>query len=526
MPSAISGYINTIRNAVYGEQVRTAIVNALNACYSDVNNPSLNTEAFSAAIEAAYADGFLDIQEKSTIAGMTNQKIIYRYTGNETGYINNALYYYDGSAWVPIGASNDIEDDLTFESVFTDWEVGSMSGASGEIPALGRSDRIRTVGKIPAFSNMTIAEGYRAAVLAYEGDSYIGVLTSNGYRKTEAFTWYTGTVSISLNNDYSYVVVLAKSSDAEMSASDGSNATFTFYSPSVFRTYPTEFFPRSETESGNTAQECIDAFVSKMNKKASLIGMTGSTFANPSGILPSNTSTAEDMVRLGIACCGNDKICRVWNKRTYTVTTKNETPKNVTLTSTVHTPNLDNYYYLFGGKTGAIPNSGAYALVAACGVEGKIVVGAVGGAHGDTNRFVAMRQLMDIAKTIINGGTNSATVTAADYAACAVLPNYNPNLYEQYPLEFLYSQGGDTAYICASNTKCLSMLVMLDLCPDINQTIKFIASDAIGGTGAVFATGDIITYEDALYAAMLPSSNMAVQAVARTLGQKILSNNL
>lgn len=102
--SAISGFINTIRNAVYGEQVRGAIISALEQCYSDVSSPSLNTAAFAAAIEAAYAQGFLDIQEKSTIAGMTNEKIIYRYTGNEAGYVHNALYYHDGTTWRPIGS--------------------------------------------------------------------------------------------------------------------------------------------------------------------------------------------------------------------------------------------------------------------------------------------------------------------------------------------------------------------------------------------------------------------------------------
>lgn len=102
--SAISGFINSIRTAVYGEQVRGAIASALEQCYSDVSSPSLNTAAFSAAIEAAYADGFLDIQEKDTIAGMTNTKIIYRYTGNAAGYVHNALYYYDGTAWRPIGS--------------------------------------------------------------------------------------------------------------------------------------------------------------------------------------------------------------------------------------------------------------------------------------------------------------------------------------------------------------------------------------------------------------------------------------
>ena len=83
MASAISGYINTIRSAVYGEQVRTAIINALEACYSDVENPDLQSAAFQTAIEAAYADGILDIQTVTQISAMTNDKIIYRYNGTE-----------------------------------------------------------------------------------------------------------------------------------------------------------------------------------------------------------------------------------------------------------------------------------------------------------------------------------------------------------------------------------------------------------------------------------------------------------
>lgn len=104
MASAISQFLAQIQSAVYGEQVRGAIISAITQCYDDVTNPSLQTDAFSAAIEAAYANGFLDIQEKSTIAGMTNEEIIYRYTGNEAGYINNALYYHNGTEWVPIGS--------------------------------------------------------------------------------------------------------------------------------------------------------------------------------------------------------------------------------------------------------------------------------------------------------------------------------------------------------------------------------------------------------------------------------------
>lgn len=102
--SAISNFLNTIRTAIYGEQVRGAIADAITQCYDDVSSPSLNTAAFASVVADAYADGFLDIQEKSTIAGMTNEKIIYRYTGSEAGYIHNGLYYFNGSSWKPIGS--------------------------------------------------------------------------------------------------------------------------------------------------------------------------------------------------------------------------------------------------------------------------------------------------------------------------------------------------------------------------------------------------------------------------------------
>lgn len=103
--SAISGFINQIRTAVYGEQVRGAIVSALEQCYSDVTNPSLQTAAFEEALNTAYAGGILDIQTVTRIADMTNEKIIYRYNGTEAGK-NKGLYFYSAitSAWVLIGS--------------------------------------------------------------------------------------------------------------------------------------------------------------------------------------------------------------------------------------------------------------------------------------------------------------------------------------------------------------------------------------------------------------------------------------
>lgn len=46
--SAISGYISTIQNAVYGEQVRGAIANAIEQCYDE-------------ATESDYIDALQDL---------------------------------------------------------------------------------------------------------------------------------------------------------------------------------------------------------------------------------------------------------------------------------------------------------------------------------------------------------------------------------------------------------------------------------------------------------------------------------
>lgn len=85
--------------------MRSAIVNALTQCYSDVTSPSLNTAAFAAALNAAYAGGILDIQTVTQISAMTNQNIIYRYNGTQAGY-QKGLYYYSpiSSSWVLIGS--------------------------------------------------------------------------------------------------------------------------------------------------------------------------------------------------------------------------------------------------------------------------------------------------------------------------------------------------------------------------------------------------------------------------------------
>lgn len=178
MSSAISGYISQIQNAVYGEQVRSAIISALEACYSDVENPDLQSEAFITAINEAYASGILDITEVTQVSQMTNENIIYRYMGTETGYLANTLYYYNGTKWTPIGSEFD-----TVTLPIEDWCYGSVN-ALGEI-ATNPNTRAVTIFEIPLkvgdIVKFSASSDYRMSVIEVAASSGV----NSGWKQTD-----------------------------------------------------------------------------------------------------------------------------------------------------------------------------------------------------------------------------------------------------------------------------------------------------------------------------------------------------
>ena len=136
-----------------------------------------------------------------------------------------------------------------------------------------------------------------------------------------------------------------------------------------------------------------------------------------------------------------------------------------------------------------------------------------------------MKELMDIAATILDGGTTTATVTSAANAVAILVPNYYTLNYEQQTPVTLYSQSGTTSIVPASTAKLITALTVLDWVYDINQTYTYTQSDYdVGGSGRVFQVGDVVSFKDGLYALMLPSSNMTAHAFARVVGRKILNN--
>lgn len=273
-------------------------------------------------------------------------------------------------------------------------------------------------------------------------------------------------------------------------------------------------------EPSYTDSECVTAFMAEVNKKAASIGMTDSAFVAPAGDSTSQQTTAKDMALLTMIASGYKELAEVWSKNSYAITPRNRA-STITVNSTVQNSTLEASYPILGGKTGHYGN--ALALGCICNVGGKQVAGYIAGASTETGRFEAMKELMDIANTIINGGTNTATVESANCAVALLVPTYYPMSYEQHAPVALYSQNPITSIVPASTAKMITAVTMLDWVDDVNETFAITESDQIGGSGAVFQTGDVISYKDGLYALMLPSSNMTAHAFARVIGRKILT---
>lgn len=273
-------------------------------------------------------------------------------------------------------------------------------------------------------------------------------------------------------------------------------------------------------EPSYTDAECITAFMAEVNKKASSIGMSSSSFVSPAGDSSTTQTTAKDMALLTMIASGYKELAEVWGKDSYSIVPRNRTA-TITVSTTVKDTALESYYPVLGGKTGHYGS--AMALGCVCNVEGKQVAGYIAGASTEAGRFTAMKELMDIAKTIINGGTNTDTVESANCAVAILVPTYYPMSYEQQTPVTLYSQNPNTMITPASTAKMITAVTVLDWVDDVNETFTIVASDQIGGSGAVFNTGDVVSFKDGLYALMLPSSNMIAHAFARVVGRKILT---
>jgi D-alanyl-D-alanine endopeptidase (penicillin-binding protein 7) len=153
-----------------------------------------------------------------------------------------------------------------------------------------------------------------------------------------------------------------------------------------------------------------EGFIVRMNEKARELGLTNTKYADPSGLLAANVSSAYDMARLIAYVSADERISTIMRKQEYSAAVGR---RSVTVRSTnqlVRQGDVD----VLGGKTGFISKAG-YCLATLLRLPqgGPQVAVVVLGAKSNAGRFWETRHLFNWLSSKANELLGGATVEAA-----------------------------------------------------------------------------------------------------------------
>ncbi|MEO8257001.1 MAG: serine hydrolase [Acidobacteriota bacterium] len=136
-----------------------------------------------------------------------------------------------------------------------------------------------------------------------------------------------------------------------------------------------------------------EGFIARMNTKAAELGLQSTAYADPSGLLSENVSSAYDMARLITLASGDDRIASIMRTPEYTLYTASH--RALTFRTTNHLLRRDDVD-VRAGKTGFISKSG-YCLATLLRLPdgGRQVAVVVLGARSNAGRFMETQNLFN-----------------------------------------------------------------------------------------------------------------------------------
>jgi D-alanyl-D-alanine endopeptidase (penicillin-binding protein 7) len=135
-----------------------------------------------------------------------------------------------------------------------------------------------------------------------------------------------------------------------------------------------------------------EGFIARMNTKAAELGLESTHYADPSGLLSENTSTAYDMARLITHASQDERISSIMRLNEYTVYSGK---RPITFRSTNHLLRRGDVD-VRAGKTGFISKAGyCLATVLRLPQSGQDIAVVVFGARSNAGRFMESRNLMN-----------------------------------------------------------------------------------------------------------------------------------
>lgn len=157
------------------------------------------------------------------------------------------------------------------------------------------------------------------------------------------------------------------------------------------------------------------AFIDRMNEKAKELGLTNTHYADPSGLLSANVSSAYDMAKLITFVSGDERIAGVMRKQNYTVVSGRRQINIHSTNQLVMRGDVD----VQAGKTGFIRSAG-YCLATLLRLpQGPQIAVVVLGAKSNAGRFWETRHLFNWFSTKAQDLLGVAPVEAAELKPAA-----------------------------------------------------------------------------------------------------------
>lgn len=291
--------------------------------------------------------------------------------------------------------------------------------------------------------------------------------------------------------------------------------------------------------------EGMGQFMERMNFKAAQIGMSSSNFVNPYGgsAFGYNTTNCMDILKLGIYAYSYPYVMDVMtSKGIVDFHIYGENDRDVHLPVDFQKDFDDNYnmvhpgetnpHTIYGGKGGGWSSGEhkVFAYLAYCNVAGRDIVCVAANVSADRSvgriyRKNAIIELCDICEKVLKReSTEGMSVTYADYAAAALLPEHTLSvMLKKRPIETLYAQSEEMPFNPASISKVLMAITVMDICGSNQEMYRIEECDICNDSGYWAFVGDIESIETGMYPVLINSNGSNTMAMARYCGEKILA---
>ena len=260
-------------------------------------------------------------------------------------------------------------------------------------------------------------------------------------------------------------------------------------------------------------------------EKVTALGMTAAYFQNASGLSLKSRISAADLLKLGEAAVANPTLARIWAATERTVElggphARQEKVEHVYAKLEGYEAFVRRYPFL-GGKGGSIccDQLSVRAHLIVTEVAGERILIALAGQEAADDPFALDLEVCGLAEAMLAGmeppsapGLAALEKKLGGYAFASLDGRLR---YE--------SREAHRPQVPASATKILTALCALDVVKDISRKLTLRSQDILGGSGYACFAGDEISFEDALYSMMLPSSNTMAESVATAAGALMLA---